>query len=272
MGFYKLENYLNGMQSKKYMLSETICNKLVMDEEFNHTVKHTAIAERDHIAQSSAKRKAVLNRAYHNLHGSAFELSVLFSPRAAKKPSSIGEFLVTLLSISRLGKVYLGNMLNLMNTMKSKSPFKRIDKLKIGLMNTIELLDDIDGKVQKSLEDYLQGRFLDDKSKISKYSKSMLKVRRSYYKVKFKIKLLNDCFDFSSIEYRTYAPLMQFVRFHANPSSISMPNSVVLDAVANKPKSKRKEAVDKENTAFILKHGLPRKLAVRKRKPVSAKI
>lgn len=253
------------------MLSETICSKLAMDSEFNNHIKAVFITERDFFAQSLTKKarskltksKSDLNRAYHDLHRSAFELSVLFSPRAARTPSFMGEFFVTLLSISRLGKVYLSNMLNLINTMKSKSPFKRIDKLKIGLENTLDLLDKLDEDVQQSLDEYLSGAQFNNRKKISEYSKCMLRVRRSYYKIKFKISLLNDCFDYSSLDYNTYGPLMQFVRFKSNPSLKSLHSPVVMEAVLNKPKSKRKEDVDKQNTSFILKHGLPRKLATR---------
>lgn len=231
------------------MLSETLYKKLLLDDEFNACLEQA-------IASSDKNKQA---RIYHDLHKSAFELSVLFSPRAIRVPSAMGDFLVNVIGLAQLGGHYLSNTLNLCETAAGKPSVRRFDKLKVSLSTMVNIFSRLENDAKQRLDEYLTEGKTPSRAKISEYSKNLLKIRRSYFKVRPKLNAVQDDLNFSEYNYVPFKSLVMLVDSRRK-NSLSRPASYV-SAASRSPCSKRKDVRDKEDAAFIAKHGLPRHIA-----------
>ncbi len=270
------------------MLSETLYKRMMLDREFTSSMTKASSAESEYATRWASGEKpepAPLNMAYHDYHRSAFELSLLFSPRAARTPSFTGDFLLTVMSIVKMGKVYVSNLKQFIsNSNLKKSNVKRLDKVGLNLNQMLEMFDTLEADVQSSIDAYVASGKGPEKSKISSYSKSLLRVRRSYFRVQGKLQTIEKHLDFSAGAYQSYEPLIMLVRSHQGSRSkkasysptkdyseymgaLANDANAYLEAVYNydtaRSKHKKKDYIDMANTAFIASYKLPRDAVVR---------
>ncbi|MEM3364565.1 MAG: hypothetical protein QXS93_03590 [Candidatus Micrarchaeia archaeon] len=266
------------------MLSETLYKRMMLDKEFISSMTKAYIAGRDDNCSSAAGDCISLtekNIALHKYHRSAFELALLFSPRASRTPSFIGDFLLTIASIAKLGKTYISNFRWLISISDfKKSRVKRLDKVNISLSQMQEMLETLEADVQSSIKDYISSQEVPDRQKISYYSKSLLHIRRSYFRIQKKLEMLEEHLNFSGGAYKPYEPLVMLAYSHqgqrgrksqqATPSFLSELTgwlersnpSQYLEAVYAYDticsRQKRKDSLDIARTAFIFNYKLPR--------------
>lgn len=270
------------------MLSEEIYRKMKLDREFNICMSRANQLEAEYsqkFVQGMQPDVADLNRAYHLLHKSAFELSILFSPRATVTPSRHGDFLLTIITISSIGRAYATNMISLIEKGAINSGVvKRVDKLLLSFKNMQSKFMELEADAQKLLEMYISSGAQVPKEKISYYSKSLLQLRRAYFRVRAKSSLLEKSFDFSGYVYSHYEPLMILMRSHQPPSrkpSVSATTeeykeyvrslleesnsymNAVFDFDMRRAKHKRKGSLDIETAKFIVSYKLPRDAVLR---------
>ncbi|MEM0438234.1 MAG: hypothetical protein QXU54_02945 [Candidatus Micrarchaeia archaeon] len=270
------------------MLSEEIYRKMKLDREFNACLSKTNQVEADYsqkFVQGIRPDVADLNRAYHSLHKSAFELSILFSPRATVTPSRQGDFLLTIITISSIGRAYAANVISLIEKGPvNRNAVKRIDKLLLNFKNMQSKFTELEADARKLLDAYLSGGAQIPKEKISYYSKSLLQLRRAYFRVRAKASLLEKSFDFSGYAYSHYEPLMILMRSHQPAprrqsvsaateeykeyvrSLLEESNSymnAVFDFDTRRAKHKRKDSLDIETAKFIASYKLPRDAVLR---------
>lgn len=268
------------------MLSQTLYDLMKIDTEFNSKLEKASLVEAEYavnFANASTQDIGPLNRSYHEMHRSAFELSLLFSPRATKTPSLFGDYLLTLMSIVKMGQNYVFNLKNLIkNSNLKQSQVKRVDKIELNLAQIESLLNSLEEELQSSLSLYVENNTPPSKKDISRYNKTLLKIRRTYYRMQSKIHKLEEHFDFSKNSYRTYEPLMRlmrsrFVESHTGISSRALRykeyiSSILKDSgryatvvydVEKRPTLNRKNQLDLEDTLFIMNYNLPREVVAK---------
>ena len=271
------------------MLSETLYNKMMLDKEFMSSMNKVSIAMSGYAGCDESEKEhqgARLNSAYNDYHKAAFEVSLLFSPRASRVPSVIGDFLLTVASIAKIGKHYLGNLNEIIsNSNLSKSGVKRLDKVMSNINQMLIQLDNLDAEVSSSIDVYINTGKPPERQKISAYSKSLLRIRRSYFRVHNKLGALEKHLNFSSCTYKPYEPLVMMLRSQQGPRArkgsfssarnyseymgmLSGNAAKYVEQVYNfeaivRSRGKRKENMDIANTAFIVNCKLPREVALK---------
>ncbi|MCX8200060.1 MAG: hypothetical protein N3G76_01170 [Candidatus Micrarchaeota archaeon] len=269
------------------MLSETLYKRMMLDKEFISSMAKVGAVRQDSPTKGTGQSElaAAQNIAFHDYHKSAFELSLLFSPRASRTPSLSGDFLLTVISIAKLGKAYLSNLGGFISTSDlKKSGVKRLDKVNLSLSQMLKMLEVLEKDVQSSIDEYITSGKAPDRKKISYYSKLLLRIRRSYFRVQKKLQSIEKHLCFSRTEYQPYAPLVMLACSHqgqrnkrplcAQPSSLNgaialqqIPASEYIEAVYAYDtvcsRQKRKEHLDIAKTSFIASYMLPRDAVVR---------
>ncbi|MCX8206143.1 MAG: hypothetical protein N3H30_02845 [Candidatus Micrarchaeota archaeon] len=271
------------------MLSEEIYRKMKLDREFNTSLSKANMVEAEYsqkFVQGIRPDLGDLNRAYHALHKSAFELSMLFSPRATVTPPRQGDFLLTIMTIAGIGQAYIGNVISLIERNGIRNPsVKRVDKLLSNFRQMQEIFTGLEADVRQSLDAYISRGEHPSRDRISRYSKDLLRLRRAYFRVRAKLNALEKSVDFSGYEYRHYEPLVMLMRSqhqtHARKqaapattgeykeyvrSLLQESNSymnAVFDFDARRARHKRKDLLDIENAKFIASYKLPRDAVVR---------
>ena len=247
------------------MLSETVCKKMDNDTLFLRVVSDINDIESNHISGREKHDSSVFNSSYYYLHKLAFETSLLSSTKISSK-KDLGDYLLTIASISDLGIYYLRNLQDYLheNEIYQVSELKRFDKLEDNLSNQLILLEKLNVEVKEMLNNYANERVKPESNNISKLVKDITKVRRLYYSVKPKIDFVEDEVDYSTHNFKEYIPLMAFMRTHKKfKRTKNMYNTQhpVLETVMNFDseisKVRKKENLDQHRTKFIYENSLP---------------
>ncbi|GEM_PF-2690658 len=265
------------------MFSETLYNRMKFDKEFNESMEKASHVEYEYFTKFMGGERpdpTPLNRSYYELHKSAFELSILFSPRAAKVPAHTGDYLLTILGIAKMGQCYISNLRRLINTSNLKgSSVKRIDKMHLSFNHMQSLFESMEMDVQSALDRYLSTGTPLSRADVSRYSKGLLRIRRAYFRMRSKVHYMEHHFNFSAGIYDKYEPLVRMMRsqyatgqktavfsqsveYKEYAKSILQESNNYLNAVydldSKRARCKRRDYVDLENTAFIVNYTMPR--------------
>ncbi|MGC8924342.1 MAG: hypothetical protein ACP5KJ_04085 [Candidatus Micrarchaeia archaeon] len=245
------------------MLSETIYKRMISDEEFLRQAETTYALQ---LECNSSDDKNMLNRAYSELHRIAFELSVIYSPRVLSKQVMVGDFMVSLMTASKIGKVYFSQFFERMkNADTKKTGIKRIDKLEGSIHKIMKILDEIESSVEGSLKEYAYNGKEPAHKFMLEQNKRMLNVRRTYFRIINKVREMEKHIDFTGSDYECYEPLLKLlqasVRSNTKVMGIGGTNNISEvahpDAIIYSNTKKKKMYVDKDNTNFILKYSIP---------------
>jgi hypothetical protein len=246
------------------MLSETVCKKMDNDSLFLRVVSDINDIESNHISGREKSDVAVFNSSYYYLHKLAFETSLLINTKANLK-NNLGDYLLSVASISDLGIYYLRNLQDYLheNETYQTSQLKRFDKLEDNISAQLVILEDINVRIKSMLSNYTNTKLKPETNNFSKLMKDITKVRRLYYSVKPKIDFIEDDVDYSTHSFKEYLPLMAFMRTHKRfkRTKISSDENKLFEVVVNfdseVSKIRKKETLDQHSTKFIYENSLP---------------
>lgn len=246
------------------MLSETVCKKMDNDSLFLRVVSDINEIESNHVSGREKSDFSTFNSSYYYLHKLAFESSLLINTKVNSK-NNLGDYLLSVASISELGVYYLRNLQDYLheNDIYQVSKIKRFDKLEDNISNQLLMLEKINVQIKQMLDAYTEKKHKPESKTMSSLIKDITKVRRLYYSVKPKIDFVEDEIDYSTHNFKEYLPLMAFMRAHKKfkNSKVSNEEGHVFEVVMNYDNEisniRKKEFLDQYSTKFIYENSLP---------------